>query len=66
MRAGDAGEDGDGAALGETAENDARGGDAFFEFFADERVEEVAGAEDARFVVGLGQIVEGCLERGGC
>lgn len=54
-------ENGDGAALGETAEDDARGRDAFVYFGFDEAVEVVSGLEDAWLVLGLGEIVEGDL-----
>jgi len=63
---GEGGEDGDGAALGEAAEDDAVGGDGGGgEFLGEEVVEVVAGAEDAGFVVGGGEVVEGGLLGGG-
>ena len=58
---GNAGEEGDGAALGEAAEDDAGGGYALIYFFFYEGVEIVAGFEDAGLVVGLGEVVEGFL-----
>lgn len=66
MWGGNAGEDGDGAALGEAAEDDAGGGYALVYFFLYEGVEVVAGFENAGLVVGLGEGIEGCLvENGG-
>ena len=61
MRGGNAGEEGDGAALGEAAEDDAGGGYAFVYLFLYEGVEIVAGFEDTGLVVGLGEAIEGCL-----
>ena len=54
-----AGEEGDGAALGEAAEEDPGRGDAGREFVGDEGVQVEAGAEDARGVVGAVEGVEG-------
>ena len=65
VRGGNACEDGDGAALGEAAEDDAGGGNSFVYFFFYEGVEIVAGFEDAGLIVGLGEFVEGCLVDGG-
>ncbi len=61
LRGGNASEEGDGAALGEPAKNDAGGGYALVYLFFYEGVEVVAGFEDAGLVVGLGEVVEGCL-----
>ena len=61
LRGGNAGEEGDGATLGESAEDDAGGGYAFIYFFFYEDVEVVAGFENAGLVVGLSEVVEGCL-----
>ncbi len=61
LSGGNAGEEGDGAALGEPAEDDAGGGYALIYLFFYEGVEVVAGFEDAGLVVGLGEVVEGCL-----
>ena len=61
MRGCNACEEGDGAALGEAAEDDAGGGYAFVYFFFYESVEVVPGLEDAGLVMGLGKFVEGCL-----
>lgn len=67
LRARDAAEDGDGAALREAAQYDTCGRDAFGDFLGDQAVEIGARAEDAGFVVGLGEFGEGSLlgeERG--
>ena len=61
VRGGNAGEEGDGAALGEAAKDDAGGGYAFVYFFFYEGVEVVAGFENAGLVVGLCEVGEGCL-----
>ena len=58
---GNASEDGDGTALGETPEDDAGGGYALVYLFFYEGVEVVAGFEDAGLVMGLSEGVEGCL-----
>ncbi len=47
--------------MGETAEDDAGGRDAFVYFGFDEAVEVVSGFEDAGLVLGLGEVVEGDL-----
>ena len=52
--------------MGETAEDDAGGGDAFVDFGFDEVVEVVAGFEDAGLVLGLGEVVEGGLRGWNC
>ena len=61
VRGGNAGEEGDGTALGEAAEDDAGGGYAFVYLFFYEGVEVVAGFENTGLVVGLGEAIEGCL-----
>jgi len=61
LRASDAAKDGDGAALREAAEHDARRGDAFGDLVGDEAVEVGARAQDSGFVVGLGEFGEGGL-----
>ena len=61
LRGGNAGEEGDGAALGKPAQDDAGGGYTLIHLFFYEGVEVVAGSEDAGLIVGLGEVVEGCL-----
>jgi len=61
LRARDAAEDGDGAALREAAEHYACRRDTFRDLVGDEAVEVGARAEDAGFVVGLGEFGEGGL-----
>ena len=61
LRGGNAGEEGDSAALGKPAEDDAGRGYALVYLFFYEGVEVVAGSEDAGLIVGLGEFVEGCL-----
>ena len=47
--------------MGEAAEDDAGGGYASIYFFFYKGVEVLAGFEDAGLVVGLGEVIEGCL-----
>ena len=61
LRGGDAGEEGDGAALREPAQDNAGGGYALIYLFFYEGIEVVAGFEDSGLIVGLGEVVEGCL-----
>ncbi len=45
--------------MGEATEDNARRRNAFLHFFTYEVVKVVAGAEDARFIVGLRKFAEG-------
>ena len=61
VRGSNAGEQGDGTALGEPAEDDAGGGYALIYLFFYEGVEIIARFENTGLVVSLGQAIEGCL-----
>ena len=61
VRGGNAGEEGDGTALGEPAEDNAGGGYALIYLFFYKGVEIVAGFQNTGLVVGLGETIEGGL-----